>query len=67
MRGAYGSETSLLNRLTRALSSQTSMSHLVPLLEFNPFLKRAWHLPVSGRYDVWGKTSTGQPRQGAHE
>jgi len=33
--GAYGSETSQLNHLTRALSSQTSMSHLVSLLEFN--------------------------------
>jgi len=35
MRGLYGSETSHLDHLTRALSSQTSMSHLVPLLEFN--------------------------------
>ena len=35
MRGAYRSETSHLNHQRVPSSSQTSMSHLVPLLEFN--------------------------------
>ena len=41
MRGAYGSETSHLNHQRVPSSSQTSMSHLVPLLEFNQLCRKA--------------------------
>jgi hypothetical protein len=38
--GVQDSEAAHLNSLKRALESQISMSHLVPLLEFNPSVKR---------------------------
>src|SRR5262245_3773860 len=42
--GPYGSGISHLNHLTRVLSSQISMSHLVPLCKFNHNLLSIKHL-----------------------